>query len=487
MRRLVAGWERFWFDKEIETSRLVALRVVFFGVLGLDQLYLMVEKGYRYGAGDFNVAHFDFLDWALPLPYAPLHTALYLVCGFLALRIAAGIAVRQSLWVLTALYTYAYFSSMHDGYQHHYLMVWLLVISLVIPFHRGAGVDSSGEQAPSRLRSWGVQLLYAQVAIVYSFTALTKANARWFDGWALEQQISRPFLREWLASLEASVGLGHNQIYSVIAHAVFFWQILAALAFVVPRLRVFACITGPLFHIMVEVIGLEIRWFSYYMVALYYLMLFPEAWYAATANRVGRLLGPLGRLWEWCVKPRKLDADGRLVATVAGALACGLFGFFVPLPGALLVALSLPVLLCVSEYTGKRDIRRTRVRVAFQVAFAACVFAIPRYTDVGYNYHRLRGGDLTRRGEPREAVDAYAAANRARPNSKARYAKRGRLLLQLRRYDEALEDLRKARRHEPDSAKVLQSLVTALRGLGRTDEAEAAERQLRDLQSGQSP
>ena len=59
MRGLAASWERFWFHKEIETSRLVALRVVFFGVLGLDQLYLMVEKGYRYGTGDFNVAHRD--------------------------------------------------------------------------------------------------------------------------------------------------------------------------------------------------------------------------------------------------------------------------------------------------------------------------------------------------------------------------------------------------------------------------------------------
>jgi hypothetical protein len=486
VRSLTAAWERFWFEREIETSRLVALRVVFFGVLGLDQLMLMVEKGYRYGTGNFNVAHFDFLH-SFQSPTAASHTALYLICGFLGLRIAAGIAVRSSLRVLTVLYGYAYFSSMHDGYQHHYLMVWLLLISWAIPFHRISGVDSAGRETPPWLRAWGAQLLYAQVAIVYMFTALTKANQYWFDGWALQQQISRPWLRDWLASLEGSLGLGENGIYAAIAIGVFLWQLLAALAFVVPRLRPFACITGPLFHIMVEVIGLEIRWFSYYMIALYYLLLFPASWYAATAKQFGRALTPLAHLWRWSVRPRELSTGARIAVTAVGAIACGVFGYFIPLPGALLVAISLPILLVASEYWGKRDSSRTIVRVALQVIIAGLAFGLPRYANVAYDYYRLQAGDLARRGEIEKAVEVYATANALQQDTPARYAKRGRLLPQLQRYDEALEDLRKARRHEPNNAEVVRGIVMALRGLGRTEEALAAQKQLQAFPSQRNP
>ncbi len=501
MQQLSRAWERFWFDREIETSRLAALRVIFFGLLGLDQLYLMVEKGYRYGAGDFNLAHFDILDRVLPVPSAAVHTAIYLICGFLALRIAAGIAVRSSLYVLTVLYSYAYFSSLHDGYQHHYLMAWLLLIAWALPFERDHGVDAedrAGETAGSpgamkTVRSWGITLLYAQVAIVYFWTATTKANSFWFNGWALKQQISTGWLRDAMAWVESFsfIGFGRIDMYATTACAVFVWQLLAAVAFVYPRLRGFACITGPIFHIMVEVIGLEIRWFSYYMIAIYYLLLFPNTWYAAIAHWVGRLLSPLAMLWRWMLRPVELSAVLRIVVVTAGALAAAALVSFTPLPGATAVAVFVAAAIILAEVAfvlGKPDPgdggataaarriavkpgRRTVVRVVFQVFFAILVFAIPRYTDVGYNYYRWQGGDLSRRGELEAAVVAYRHAITLNPGPNSRHAKLARILVQLGRLEEALEVYQSARRLAPDDPRVLRGLADTLQRLGRADEA----------------
>ena len=97
MQALAKGWDGFWLERSIEPGRLAALRVGFFGLLGADLVHLMVAKAYRYGAAGFNVPHFDSWGALLPLPDAAVHTVLYLVAGFLAFRVAAGIAVRVSL------------------------------------------------------------------------------------------------------------------------------------------------------------------------------------------------------------------------------------------------------------------------------------------------------------------------------------------------------------------------------------------------------
>lgn len=467
MHAVVKYWTGFWFERAVSTSRLAALRVLFFGLLGLDQLYLMVEKAYRYGTGDFNVAHFELLDWILPIPSPVVHAAIYLVCGFLALRVASGIAVRASLFVLLPLYSYAYFSSMHDGYQHHYLMVWLLLISLAIPFEQTGGVDTPlNEDSPRYLKSWGVQLLYAQVSIVYLFTALTKATPKWLDGWALEQQISRPWLRDSLASMESQLGLGQDGIYALIAHAVLIWQVIAAASFIFPRLRVFACISGPLFHIMVEVIGLEIRWFSYYMVALYYLLLFPETWYTATEQLFARLLRPASAAWSRLLRPRPLSPTRKTLLVVGGAILSALLGALIPLPGAGLAGIAFGVLVLAAGLRGSSE--RTQLRTGLQVLFACVALLLCRCGDVGYNYFRWKGGDHLRRGELEHAAAAYTEVIRLRAGSKSRHAKLAMVLARLGRYEEAAEMYTEALRLNPGDAKVQAGLAQVLRQLGRT-------------------
>ncbi len=460
MQGIVASWERFWLDRDVEPGRLAALRVVLFGLLGVDQLHLMVRHAWRYGVAGFNLAHFRFLD-ALPTPRADLQAALYLICGFLALRVAAGIAVRGSLYALTALYSYAYFMSQLDGYQHHYLLCWILLISCAIPFHLAPGVDRPGPPE-GRIPAWGLSLLYAQVSIVYLFTGTSKVSSYWLNGWALEQQISNGWIREMMRSAELALGASAGDSYAAVATGVCVWQFVVAASFVAPGLRAFACVTGPLFHGMVEVIGLEIEWFSYYMIALYYLLLFPDPWYIAVARRLGGLGRALGPLWGRVTAPVDPPRPIAVGVTALLALACGALGLAGALPGAGVVAAGLTAAVALSWRPGPQALGR----LPLQVALAALVFAVPRYTGSAYDFYRFQGGDYLSRGELEAAVESYSRAVALGPDRGSRRVKLAGLLQKLGREEEAVEIYREAARLDPGDGRARE----ALERLGRAAE-----------------
>ena len=465
MRGALKAWEAFWFEREMEASRVAALRVIFFGLLGLDLVHLMVAKGYRYGTAGFNVAHMDWMNALLPVPNATLHTTLYLVGGFLALRIAAGMATRFSLYLLTAIYGYAYFSSLNDGYQHHYLLFWVLVIFCFMPLERTPGLDSKAQSLPgTRLRSLGFSLLYAQVSIVYLFTAITKHNPSWWNGWALEQQISTKGVRELLASFERLPFLETGDMYSVVAVSVFAWQMLAAASFVFKKLRPIACISGPLFHVMVEVIGLEIRWFSYYMIALYYLLLFPETWYAWVARALRAPLGPLRALWQALRKPRALGRPQLLALLLLGSLGAGTLAYGSSLPGAAYLAGAITALVLIDGLLEvRRGGERLLARLGLQLAFAALLAWVPVVGGGAYDYYRYAGGDFARRGEIPEAIEAYYAAIDLNPGPKSRHAKLGELLLATGEPAEAREVFERGLEADPKDKRLKAGLAKATR------------------------
>lgn len=482
---LLGAWNRFWYERSVEPERLVLFRVSFFGLLGIDLVYWMVEKAHRYGTGGFNVAHFDILDRWLPTPNATVHTVLYLVAGFLALRVAAGIAVRASLILLTAIYGYTYFSSLHDGYQHHYLIFWLLLLSLALRLEETGGIDAPRSHLPERPKySWGASLLYAQVSIVYLFTALSKASEYWLNGWALEQQISTGWMRQAMRAFESGFGLTDGTSYALAARAVFAWQLLAAVSFVVPKLRAFACITGPLFHGTVELIGVEVRWFSYYMITIYYVLLFPESWFRSTSEFVRqRLRGTRNLLRRAIEATRTLTGltDGRRPAlTGAAVIGSALLGALTPFPGSLGLAVSLGALVLLAEVgPGAQSGRsRTLPRLATELAFSGLIVLVPRHTDSAYNYYRYLGGDLSRRGDTEGAIRAYERAIELKPGPDSRHKKLAELLLRVGRASEAVTVYERARKLDPSDREVLAGLALALERTGQSEAAGAVRSEL---------
>ncbi len=108
-------------------------------LLAFDCFLDLVPHGGRYGVGNFNVAHFHWMDAVLPTPSPALYLGTLIVSGVLALAMALR-PYRPGLAVLFGAYTYAWSMSMLDSYQHHYLISLLLFSCIFLPLPTAAQV-----------------------------------------------------------------------------------------------------------------------------------------------------------------------------------------------------------------------------------------------------------------------------------------------------------------------------------------------------------
>ncbi len=454
---LRARWDHFWFEASYLPARLTTFRVAFFGLLALDLWMLMVPHAPRYGAGAFNVTHVAPLQPYLPVPTAPLVTALYLVAGFVSLAVALGVGGRRAVLALTAIYGGVYFWSQADSYQHHYLIVLLLLVSAFLPLERTAGVDAGAAPADAPVRAWAARLIYAQVAVVYLFTAITKLSPFWLDGATLQQIIQVEGVRDFQARFAGWFGQEEAWAYAVTAWSIMLWQFLASAAFLVPKLRPIACLTGPVFHIMVEVIELKIGWFSYYMIALYYILLFPDRWFLALGRPVGWVLRPLRRAFTWAAQPRPIDGATRWVLWAGATAGVGLWVAEVPVDGAGLAAVLAAAFTAAVTHPGGAP--RARLRAAAMVLCGGALWASVTLSDAAYDYHRFWAGDLKRRGELTAAARHYEAANAAQPDALARRFQLAAVYERLGRLDDARRLYEEGLRFAPDDARGQRGLA----------------------------
>lgn len=466
------GWNAFWFETPVLRSRLTTFRVGFFALLAFDQWILMVPHAPRYGAAGFNVSHVPYIDAVLPVPDAETVTVMYMLGGFLALRVAIGLSVRASLVGLTVLYSAAYYWSQQDSYQHHYLITLLLLLCCFAPLHDLPGLDRA--RAPDTggdaryVRSWAMRLVYTEISIVYFYTAVTKATRYWLDGWALDRIITVEWVRDAYATVGDALGWSALGPYAFVSHVIMIWQFFVAVAFLFPRLRPLACVTGPLFHVLVEVIELDIGWFSYYMIATYYILLFPDRWFLALAQPVGRLLAPAQHLFD-----RAVDAGATMaskpIAVGVGA-ACGVLALAVPLPAVSVLAACIGSTTLAALWPAPDPVRtRVASRAVAHVAAAFVMMLALRMSDVPYDYYRFWAGDLARRGQLEDAAARYERANALAGTRPARHFHLAEIYVRLGRSRAALRAYREGLEREPDSERGRRGLEDLLRQTGLSD------------------
>lgn len=122
-------------------------------LLAFDCWLDLVPHGGRYGFGDFNVAHFVWLDRLLPVPTPGTYIATILLTGLLAFVLALSRPTRLGVAGVCALYSYGWLMSMLDSYQHHYLITLLLLSATFFPMLSSEEVFAG---APlDRGRAWG--------------------------------------------------------------------------------------------------------------------------------------------------------------------------------------------------------------------------------------------------------------------------------------------------------------------------------------------
>jgi len=418
----VSVWERYWFGPVAAVRPYVLERVVLF-LLALDAWLQFVPHGARYGAGGFNVAHFAWLDAVQPAPTPGLHVGVMLIVGGLAWVIACtggNLALRV---LLVVLFTWGWAMSLLDAYQHHYLLSLLLGAFVFFPRLHAADVRNGGAR---RVSAWAFVLVAANVAIVYVFAAATKTETGWASG-AVLRQVTRS--SSWFQTFWARVlvtGIEDDTLWELVARTVAFLQIVIAVAYVAvvradaSRARwVRPVAAGALaaavgFHGSLLLFSIEIRWFSYYMIALAAAYFLPET--------------ALGGLVGLATFPARVMASGartwlRSLAVVSGASCIvALVGFHLDLPGGTAAGLLCAGALALTGLVaalGKNAERMHHVAVA-AAAGALVLFAAVHVWPIRFQYYLYDVADLQRRGEPADVLAAYEKAERYAPPDQSR-------------------------------------------------------------------
>jgi hypothetical protein len=543
------AFERY-FHAPFCSVRAYVFSKLFLALVALDAWMLMIGHAGRYGVGDFNVAHFAWLDRALPVPSAGLYVGVLLATGLLALAIVLCGGHPLALLALFALYTFSWAMSMLDSYQHHYFVSSVLLCLVFFPrlqigevLAPAADAGSSGhappatprplttrstppasaresrrerrarraEQAPAAsdraaeraspaspahgsnddryaliaasalalyvalsfpshpwlwfcacagtlaLATWlrsrkrqaraaltqgfGFNLLGATACVLYVFTSVAKMDAQWTAGYTMQRISAAGRVFAPLVGWAGQLGIPEARFWSLVSSSVIPLELFVALGYAcaviqdssasrLPRWTALAAFWAAVsLHVGAEAMGLEIGWFSDYMLLFACCYLLP----AAAIETLGLLLTRPAQLLEGLLDERDAaPRTGETAIAIAGSsgLLAGI-AFLIDLPGAAgAAAAAIAVLLAI----GARALMKQRGAEARLAALgvgaaAAIMWAAIALSSVRWDFYRYLGGDLSRRGETRAALEAFVKGERYAPKGETRRNK----IEQLRR------------------------------------------------------
>lgn len=420
-----------WLDgPEYSPTRLLVFRFLFFGILAFDTWLLKTEHIPRFGAAGFNVPEARFLE-IFPVPTPGVVGPLYLLAGFFALRTAIGASALVSAVGTCVLYGGIYAWSQSDSYQHHYLIALMLFVACFLPFDRIRLPSArASDGPPARVRAPALRFMYLQVALLYFWAGIAKVDPIWMDGSTLRELMrAAPDVAATMVNVGAALGISADGMYALSAQGTVWAEFVLALVFVMPRFWYVGLLIGPPLHIMIEVVGLDIGWFSYFMLLLNFGMLLPESVFDRVGDILARVRARLPDLTPM------MERAGDLGPTLVAAAICGLLAAQIPIEGGELL-LGLLVVVPAAELLRKSNAAE-RTYVAVGSVLAAGLLTTSLLTSsVLYDYYRFWGGDLFRRGQAEASVEKYEMAN-ALADGPARHYKLARVLDRLGRLDDA--------------------------------------------------
>jgi hypothetical protein len=360
-------WERYWFGSVAAIRPYLLMKVTLF-MLAFDLWIVRLPLGWRFGLDAFNVAHFRWLDAVQPLPTAALYNGLVVLVGILAFVCAV---VEATLWarvILALAYTYTWAQSMLDGYQHHYLFSLILLAFIFFRPLNARGLyqsraGSASNPAIRRVSAWAYVLLAANIAIVYGFTALAKADGQ---AWKLLRELlsERKAIIETLEAWFVGFGLSAQWPWVLAVRGLIAVEITLAAVYLFavrqdekPRrwLRIAAwcaILLALCFHGVGNefLLSLRIGFFSYYMIVFAFIYFLPES----ILYEIGRFATwparRFGEIWlNLRAAHRSVSAKIRISLTTIGALFIALvavrIGFILDLPGASTAGLLIAIVL----------------------------------------------------------------------------------------------------------------------------------------------
>lgn len=241
--------------------RWLVFRVLFFFLLGYD-VYCSQERAIHYDH-EFNVSHFDILNGDIPFIYQwfyPNRATMVISANlifFLSLLCAIGAWYKGSLTILFITYTLRYMGSRLDSYQHHFFLCILLGTLILM--------DRDGK--PECM----IRYIRYEVAIVYGFAAYTKTMWYFLSGEILKRQLYNRMTFDTVTLLSNYLSVSENFIWACAAISVVFVESSLAIGWIIerPKYPLLIWLPGIALHIMVEMVGFQVLFFSYYMFILY--------------------------------------------------------------------------------------------------------------------------------------------------------------------------------------------------------------------------
>jgi hypothetical protein len=437
MKRL----ERFWDVAYHPVRPYLLLRGLYLLLAG-DVWLGMVEHGARYGAGGFNVAHFAWIERVVPMPSPAFYVGSLIFSGALAFMLALDPSSRLLRALLALCYTAGWLVSIHDSYQHHYLLSWLLTWCVACPSVRRlplqqptgqAGVPL-GDREDGLVRGWGLPMTAMTCTIVYTFTGISKSEPEWRSGAVLKSLTHstaigdpRPGKFDGLRDLMVGIGIDEGLVWPLLALSTVALQWVIALGYLAAPARdvrptpgriaiVSIGLVGALsFHAVAELFEVfEIGIFSYYMIWIALVLLLPSSLLVPPA----RMLAELG---AWADNFRAPLPDGPvgpwMALAAAGVLAAT--GCLIPLPGALKATLCVSAVAVGWTLLGGRSAAWS-LRARDMVLTALVLWLTLAESDVPFDYYRRGAGELARMGRKEEALELYRQAEKYAPPGQSR-------------------------------------------------------------------
>ena len=190
----------------------------------------------------FNFIGFDFLQ---PLP----GNGMYYYFGLMALLgilIMIGYRYRLVSTLFALLWTALYLMQKSGYNNHHYLVLLISWLMVLMPANRNLSVDAYLNKSikTDYCEQWIYWLFIIQIGIVYFFAAASKLTPDWYSGKFIEIRFSR-----W--SMHPSLGFiyGNKLFQLFISYAGIVFDFLIVPLLLWRRTRALAVIASILFHL----------------------------------------------------------------------------------------------------------------------------------------------------------------------------------------------------------------------------------------------
>jgi hypothetical protein len=331
-----------------------------------------------------------------------------------------------------------------DWPEHAWLWFGLCAGTLVI----ATWLRSRSRRAlPAQLVSgFGYNLLGASVGVLYTFTSVAKMDAQWIAGNTIRRISSAGRVFAPLAEWAARLGVAEPQFWSALSSSVIPLELFVALGYWLAvvqdasrsawprRVAGLAFCLAVSLHVGAEAMGLEIGWFSYYMLALACAYLLP----GPAIETLGLFFTlPAQLLAAQFEEPQQPSGKrGAELLLIVGGVSIVLtaVAYLIDLPGATwaagCAATVLVGLAVVAAMRGKAAGYVRRFALATGCA-AALMWAAIGLSSVRWDFYRYLGGDLSRRERNEAALEAFVKGERYAPKGESRRAKIEELRRQL--------------------------------------------------------